>query len=190
MNFLLISTLFAIVTPLIGITAVLKGTFKPQRMTRFLILILSVLFVGTLYAQNDRTGIYIASAQLVGAFAIFLLSLKRGMGGTNRFDFFILFLAIASLIIWQTTQNALLGLIMSVVTDFIAFVPTLVKTWRFPHTEDWRFYMSDVLASTFSLLSIQVLTLATLTFPLYIFLINTTSVFLILSRRHKPQSGK
>jgi len=74
---------------------------------------------------------------------------------------------------------------MSVVTDLIAFTPTLIKTWKLPHTEDWRFYMSDVIAGCFSLLSIAALDFKTILFPAYILFINTISVILILSRRHR-----
>ncbi len=179
-----ISTIFAIISPIIGITAVIKGSFQPQRMTRFLILLVSFLFVGTLFSQGDHNGIYIASAQLIGSLIIFLLAIKHGMGGTNRLDFVVLALALLSIIVWKTTNNPTLGLIMSIITDLIGFIPTLIKTWKLPHTEDWRFYMSDVLASFFSLLSITMFDPKTIIFPLYILLINTTSVIMILTRRN------
>lgn len=186
--FLTLSTIAAFCSPLIGIYAILRGNFRPQRMTRFLIWIISVLFVGTLYAQGDRNGIYIAGAQLLGSTAIFFLSLKRGLGGTSRFDFFVFGLAILSLIIWQTTANPTLGLLMSIFTDLIAFTPTLVKTWKLPHTEDWRFYLSDVVASFFGLLAITNFDLKTLAFPTYILFINTTGVVMILLRHHHLKS--
>ncbi len=181
--FLIISIVFGFVSPIIGITSVIKGDFKPQRMTRFLIMLVSFLFVGTLFANGDTNGIYLASAQLLGSIAMFYLSLKRGMGGNTRLDWVVFAMAIGSLIIWQTTNIAFLGLAMSIVTDFIGFVPTLVKTWKYPETEEWKFYMSDVVASFFSILSILAFSLENLAFPVYIFLINTTSVVMILGRK-------
>jgi len=88
--FLVISVIIGFITPIIGIRSVLKGGFKPQRMTRFLIFVISLLFVGTLLAQGDRNGVFIAIAQLIGSLIIFILSIKKGMGGTEKFDFFIL----------------------------------------------------------------------------------------------------
>lgn len=181
--FLIISIIAGSVAPIIGVTSVLKGSFRPQRMTRFLIFLVSLLFVGTLYAQGDRNSIYMASAQLLGSTALFFLSLKRGMGGNTKFDWVVFTMAIGSLIVWQTTKNPLLGLLMSLVTDFIGFVPTLIKTWKYPETEEWKFYMSDVVASFFSILSIGVFSLSNLAFPVYIFLINTVSVVMILGRK-------
>jgi len=146
-------------------------------------MLVSFLFVGTLYSQGDRNGIYLATAQLFGSVAMFYLSIKRGIGGNTKFDWIVFALAILSLIIWQTTNNPFFGLVMSIVTDFIGFTPTLVKTWEYPDTEEWKFYMSDVIASFFSLLSISRYGFEVLIFPIYIFLINIVSVVMILGRK-------
>lgn len=181
--FLILSIVAGFVSPVIGISSVLKGNFKPQRMTRFLIMLVSFLFVGTLFANGDTNGIYLASAQLLGSMAMFYLSLKRGIGGNTRLDWTVFAMAIGSLIVWQTTNIAFLGLVMSIVTDFIGFVPTLIKTWNHPETEEWKFYMSDVVASFFSILSISTLSLSNSVFPLYILAINIVSVVMILGRK-------
>jgi hypothetical protein len=183
--FLYLSTIFAIISPIIGITSTLKGTFKPQRMTRFLIMVVSFLFVGTLLAQGDKNSIVIAVAQTIGSAIIFFLSLKRGLGGSAKLDFIVLVAAIISLIVWKSTNNPTLGLIMSIATDLIGFTPTLIKAWQLPHSEDWRFYCSDVLASTFSLLSITTPDIKVWIFPIYILFINTLSVAVILFRQHR-----
>lgn len=181
--FLVLSIIVGFTSPIIGISSVVWGNFRPQRMTRFLIFLLSLLFVGTLVAQGDKNGIYIAVAQLLGSVVILWLSIKKGIGGWGMVDKIVLLLAVASLVIWKTTTNAFLGLVMSMVTDFIGLVPTLIKTWKWPETEEWKFYMSDVVSSAFSLLSIAQYTLANTTFPAYILFINALGVVLILGRR-------
>lgn len=181
--FLTLSIIVGFISPLIGIYSIVKGDFRPQRMTRFLIFLITLLFVGTLFAQGDRNGIFIASAQLIGGFIIFLLSIKKGIGGYGKLDIAVFFMTIASLVVWRTTQNPTIGLLMSILTDIIAFSPTIVKTWLLPDTEEWKFYMSDVLASFFSILSISLYSIENLAFPVYIFCINMLSVVMILGRR-------
>lgn len=183
MTFLVISTIAACITMIIGIYSIVKGDFRPQRMTRFLIFLISLLFVGTLFAQGDRNGIFIAAAQLLGGFIIFLLSIKKGIGGFGTLDIIVFCMAIVSLVIWRTIQNPTLGLLMSILTDIIAFSPTIVKTWILPETEEWKFYMSDVIASFFSILSITLYSMENLAFPIYILCINTLSVVMIIGRR-------
>ena len=140
-------------------------------------------FFFSLFASGHTNVIYLASAQLLGSIAMFYLSIRRGIGGNTKLDWTVFTMAIGSLIVWQTTNIAFLGLMMSIVTDFIGFVPTLVKTWKYPETEEWKFYMSDVVASFFSVLSIAAFSLHNLAFPTYIFLINMTSVVMILGRK-------
>lgn len=181
--FLGISIIAGLISPMIGIYSIVRGNFRPQRMTRFLIFLLSFLMFGTLWAQGDRNGIFIAGAQLVGGFIILILSIKKGIGGYGLFDGVVFVMALASLVVWQTTNNPVLGLIMSIVTDLIAFSPTIVKIWKLPATEEWKFYMSDVVASFFSILSISAYTVGNLAFPAYILAINTLSVVMILGRK-------
>lgn len=181
--FLIISIIFGFVSPMIGIYSIVKGGFRPQRMTRFLIFLIGLLFVGTLFAQGDRNSIFIAITQLLCSFIMLLLSIKKGIGGYGKFDIFIFCMAILSLTVWKTTNNPTLGLIMSIATDLMAMTPTLIKTWKLPHTEEWTFYMSDVMASFFSILSIALYSLENLAFPVYVFVINMVSVTMILGRK-------
>jgi hypothetical protein len=184
--FLTLSIIAGFSTPTIGIYTMLKSDFRPQRMTRFLIMLISLIFFGTLYAQGDTNGIWIALAQVIGSTIIFILSIKRGIGGYGKFDLIIFLLAVLSLILWQTSHNPMLGLIMSIVTDLIAFTPTIIKMWQLPNTEEWRFYLSDLVASTFSLLSLTVYSFSTIVFPAYIFFFNLIGVSVILFRRRQP----
>lgn len=182
-TFLIISTLIGFLTPIIGIRSILKGEFKPQRITRFILLIISSIFVASLFAQNNQTAIYLALLQLAGSLAIFILSIKFGVGGTDKSDFIVLFLAISAIVIWRITDNPALALYMSLFADFIGISPTLIKSFRSPETEDPKFYFSDVLAGLFSLLAVKSLVVSELVFPTYIFLINLTCVILIFAGR-------
>jgi len=184
--FLIISTVIGLITPIIGIRAVLRGEYKPHRITRLVLLIVTVLFVATLVAQNDRTALYLALAQVIGSIGIFILSIKYGVGGTSKMDAVVFLGAMASLVIWKTTNNPALGLYASILTDLIGFSPTIVKAWKDHKSEDWKFYACDVLASFFNLLALRSLLLNEIVFPIYIFLINLiiTSILLYKKSRH------
>lgn len=169
----------------IGFVSILKGKFRPQRMTRFLLLLISLLFVGTLLAQGDTNAIWLALATFTGTLSIFILSIKRGIGGSSKLDITVFLMVIVSLIVWYTTKNPVLGLTMSIVTDFIAFSPTLIKAWVLPETEEWRFYVMDVISSFLIILSLSTITLGNAIFPIYIFLINLLVTIIILIRGKK-----
>jgi hypothetical protein len=181
--FLILSTIIGLLTPIIGIRSILKGEFKPQRITRFIFLILTSIFVASLFAQGNQTAIYLAVLQWTGSLAVFILSIKFGVGGTDKSDMAVLFLALTAIVIWKVTDNPALALYMSLFADFIGILPTLIKSFFQPQTEDPKFYFSDVLAGLFSLLAIRSLVFADIVFPAYIFLINFICVILIFAGR-------
>lgn len=180
--FFILSIIVGFITQAIGIYSILKGTFKPQRMTRFLYFLMNLIFVGALISQKSWDALGLAGAQAVGNTIILLLSLKYGMGGTNKSDIITLIGAAISFAVWQVTDNPTLAIIMSIVTDYIAFFPSYLKLWVQPETEDWRFYGSDVVSSTFSLLSLRTYRLGDFAFPGYIFLLNLSTAVLIIVR--------
>ncbi len=183
--FLYLSTIIGLITPIIGIIAIFKGTYRPQRTTRLIFLFITSLFVATLFAQGDRNGIILALIQLMSSTLIFILSLKYGMGGKGKLDITVLLLALFAIVVWKITDSPFLALTMSVIADLIGFSPTLIKAYMLPHTEDWRFYASDVFAGLFSLLSISLITIQNLAFPLYIFLINLSVALIIIFRQRR-----
>lgn len=181
--FLLLPTVFALVTPIVGIRAVFKGEYKPQRITKFIFLFITSLFVATLFAQGERNGIILAIVQWLGSMIFFVLSIKYGMGGNTKSDYFVLVMALFAILIWKTTGNPTLALYMSILADFVGFLPTLIKAFSLPYTEDPKYYASDVIAGFFSLISLKSVLLQDLAFPLYIFLVNFLCMGLVLIGR-------
>lgn len=181
--FLILSSVIGLLSPIIGIRSILKGEFKPQRTTRLILLILTSIFVASLYAQGDKSSIYLALLQWCGSIAIFVLSLKYGVGGKDKIDYVVLGLAVLAIVIWKITDNPTLALYMSILADFIGILPTLIKSYKSPESEDPKFYFSDVLAGFFSVLALKTFAFSELAFPAYIFFINLLCVALILFGR-------
>ena len=188
--FLILSVAIACISPIIGIRSILKGKFKPQRMTRFLLFLVSLLFIGTLLAQGDRNAIYVILVIGLGNLIIFLLSIKNGMGGTTKFDILVLSMAIVTLTIWKVSNNPVLGLVMSIVANFIAFWPTIIKAWHLPGTEEWRIYAFYVLSSIFTILSISNFTFGKVVSPVYVIFMNGFLTLMIVLRKKILKNNK
>ncbi len=181
-TFLIISTLFALSTPFIGVRAILKGQYKPHRTTRLVFVIVTALMTLTLYFQGDRTAVYLAFVSFLLCTTIFILSFKYGVGGRSKTDFIVLFLAVLAIVLWQVSDNPTVGLYMSILADFIGFLPTIVKAYRMPHTEDWKFYASDVVAGFFSLLALNAYLFKDVIFASYILAINLLLMLIVILR--------
>lgn len=181
--FFILSVVMGFVGQGIGIWAILRGNFRPQRTTRFIYFLMSVIIVGTLVAQKSWDALGFALAQNIGATIISVLSIKYGVGGFAKFDLVTLSGAGVAGYIWVTTGDPTKALLFGILTDFIAFLPTLKKIWVWPRSEEWKFYASDVMGSSLSFLSLRRMGVGDMAYPLYIFGLNLMAMGLILMRR-------
>ena len=190
-NYLIItSSILALISPLTYVYAILKGQAKPHRTTRLVLLLITSLTTISLFPQQDRGAIYLAAVSTLQSVIIFILSLKYGMGGYAKSDLTCLGIALLGIILWQVTQNPILGLYSAILADFTGMIPALVKTFYKPETESWYFYGLDVGAALFSTLAINSETLSSYAYPLYILLINLIMVLLIVRPRFNLLQAK
>jgi hypothetical protein len=181
--YLLISSLFALFSPIVAIYFIFRGQYKPHKMTRLIFFILGSIVFASLFFNGDRQGIYLALFQWLSAIIIFVLSFKYGLGGKSKLDFAVLFLAVVAILTWQITHNSIIALYLSILADFIGLVPTLVKIYKQPDTETPIFYLSDCLSGLFSCLAIASLEPALISFPFYIFFMNLFCFVLLTFNR-------
>lgn len=178
--FIVISSGLALISPLVYSQAILKGEAKPHRTTRLVLLIITALTTASLFAQNNNVAIYLAAVSTLQSILIFILSLKRGMGGWSKSDVICLIIAIVGIILWQVTKNPVIALYFAISADFTGMIPALIKTYKFPKTEVYSFFLLDVFAAGFSLLAIKTWTVEQYAYPIYIMLINLIMVILII----------
>lgn len=177
---ILLSSVIALISPIVYARAIFRGEAKPHRTTRLVLLIITSLSTIALFAQHDTVAIWLAGVSTLQAIFIFILSLKYGMGGYSLTDGICLVVAIIGILFWQITQNPAMGLYFAILADFTGMVPSLIKTYKMPHTEIYMFFLLDVFAGFFSLLAVKQWTASEVSFPLYIMLINLAMVVLVL----------
>jgi hypothetical protein len=180
---LFIGSLLPIVASAVYVLSIIRGKSRPHRMTRLLLMLITGLSSVSLLAGHDRSGVWLALVSFVQSVIIWLLSLKWGMGGRERLDFVCFGLCAMGIVLWLASGTALVGLVASIVADFIAIVPSLRKTIRLPHTEDGVFYALDVVAGSLVLFA-GPLAWRSMLFPGYIALINVVFVTVIYCSPH------
>jgi len=178
--FIIISSLLALISPIVYSIAIFKGEAKPHRTTRLVLLLITSLTTASLFAQKNQVAIYLAGVSTIQSIMIFTLSLKRGMGGWSKTDMLCLFIALIGIALWRITENPVVALYCAIGADFAGMIPALIKTSKFPKTEVWTFYLLDVFAALFSLLALKKWTLEEYSYPIYIMFINLAMVILIV----------
>jgi len=120
------------------------------------LLFIAVITTASLFAQHDTVAIWLAGASALQAILLFGLSIKYGMGGWAKTDIACLIIAFIGIAFWQTTKNPSLALYASILSDFTGMIPALIKTYKYPKTEVWSFFLLDVFAAAFSLMAIKI----------------------------------
>ncbi len=179
-TFILISSIIVFISYLIYEWSIVVGKTKPQRMTRFVLLLITILGTASLFAQHDKVAIWLLGICAAQSLVVFLLSFWYGMGGWAKTDFICLGIALVGIVIWKMTNNPALGLYAAVVSDLAGMVPALIKTYRFPNTEFWLSYILDVSAAAFTLLAIQKWEVQGFVYPAYLFIVNLVMLFFII----------
>lgn len=183
MNELLIilSTLLVLTSPLVYIHSIVKGETRPHRTTRLVLMIITVLSTAALW-EAKGAAFWLALASAIQGTAIFLLSIKKGIGGWSKVDIVCLLIAFAGIVLWQTSGEPAVALLASIVADYVGMVPAFIKTYKLPHTEDWRFFAMDTVAGILTIMATTTFTAYTLSYPIYIVLVNGIMVALIVVR--------
>jgi len=175
-----------IISTAIYIRDIIYGSVRPQRMTRFLMFLIAIISWAALVAGQDRAGVWLALVSLLQTIVLLGLSFKWGIGGRDWLDFVCLLLCAIGIGLWLASRQSLFGLVLSILADLLACVPSLVMSWRLPHTELAAFYWLDVVASACVAAAAPLHWQAQL-YPGYLVLINTVFGLAIWHGRRKQR---
>jgi len=161
------------------IYSILKGRTQPNRATWFIWTVIGGLLAFSYLAEGDQNSIWLPMGYFLGPLITAILSLKYGYATWTRLDTICITAALISIIPWVLSDNAMATLLINVGIDVAGAIPTIVKTYREPETEDLTAWVFFFVANTLQLFAISMWNLAAL-YPIYLFLLATTIVIFIL----------
>ena len=165
---------------------ILRGTKKPHA---FSWLIWSVLTGITFAAQltgNAGAGAWVSGVTTVMCFGIFALSLSKGERSFPPTDWMTLCGAGAAILLWVATDNPAWAVILVVIIDAVAFIPSVRKGWHKPHDDGIEAFAFSALKYGISLFALASVSLTTALYPVYAVIMNGGfALFLVLRRRAK-----
>ncbi len=184
----IIAAVLAFVGNISYLKDILKGRVEPHPYTWLVWSIVSLTtFIGGLV---KGAGIGALPTGVAEGFTIiiFLFSLKslfKGKAGhIRKIDNYFLAVCLLGLIPWALTKDPTISVIIVVLIDLVAFIPTLRKTWAHPETEKPLLYEMNVARHVLTLFSLQTYNIATTIHSLAMIVTNTLMTgFIIRPRR-------
>lgn len=160
----------------------------PARSARIMFTILLIVALVLQHDLGSGWALAVTIGEATGSIGILYLALQKGVGGLSRLDVVCYTLLLVAVLVWVTTQNAFVALHVAILADVVAFVPTVVKTWRWPESETPFFFAAGVIAPLLSIAAQPQITYAVALFPAYLSLVNGVELGLILFKTHGSES--
>lgn len=147
---------------------ILKGKTKPQRTTWFIWSVLGVISFTSQLKLGAHWSLVYVGLNAAGNIAVFLLSLKYGLGGWRKLDVLALCIATIGVVIAVTVDSPLIALLGSILADFSGTSLTLYKTYLQPTTETSITWFFLGTSSLFAALAVGKWDISLLLYPLYL----------------------
>lgn len=180
-RFVILGSMLAFVGSLSYLKDTIKGKTRPNRVSWFLWAAAPLIAFGAELSQG--VGLPALMSFMVGfsPLLIFLGSFinRKAVWKLTRLDIICGVLSIFGIVLWYVTGSGNLAIIFAILADALAGVPTIVKAYKDPESENWHVFLGGVTSATITLLALDTWDFAHYGFPLYILLICALFVILI-----------
>lgn len=169
----------------IYVSSILKGKTKPDRVTWWVLALVSGMITASYFASGARETIWLPLVYTISFIVVGALSIKYGEGPLtlDLIDRVSLIGALASAFIWWSLKSPVPALFMNIATEFIGLVPTINKSYRRPWTENKAAWVIGSIASLLNVLAINEWTFVIAAYPIYVFVTNTIITHFITRKK-------
>jgi hypothetical protein len=161
-----------------------KGRVKPNRVTWFFWGAFPIIALAAQLSQG--VGLIAWATFVAGAPPVLVLicSLfnKEAYWGTRNIDYWFAAAGVFSVIAWQVTQIPNIALTFALLADLLVALPTVIKTYQYPKTENWIAYGVSAIGFLLAVLAVHEWTYQNYAFVVYLLLLNA-SLAVLAARR-------
>ena len=163
----------------------LKGKTRPNRVTWFLWALAPLVAFSAEIGQGVGLRSLMTFMVGFGPLMVLIASFinRKAVWKITRLDIVCGFLSLVALIAWKITGVGDVAIALSIVADFLAATPTLIKSYKEPGSEHYAIYLMGAISGVITLLTIKQWNFAQYGFPLYIVLVCIALVALIVAPR-------
>jgi hypothetical protein len=183
-RFAILGALFGLIGAVSYIKDTISGKVKPNRVSWFMWALAPLIaFAAQLDKGVGWTSVMTFSVGF-NPLLIFMASFvnKKSEWKLERLDVICGVSSFFGLILWMISREANVAIFFALTADILASIPTLVKSYKFPETENYKVFLFGMGNSLIALLTIREWNFETASFPIYIFAVTLLLVYLIAVR--------
>lgn len=162
------------------IYSTIQGSTKPNRATWWILTLVGIMIATSYYSEGARNTIWVPVSYVVGPLFVAILSIKFGENDWETLDILCLAAAGLSALIWYFYQSPLIVLLVNIIMDFVALVPTIKKSYLRPESEDATAWAVESIAGILNVFALESWAFGLAFYPAYLLLINSLVTVLLL----------
>ena len=162
---------------------ILRGSTIPQRSTWTIWTTLSFVVLASQWASGATWSLALTIGQAGSCAVIFVLAMRRGVGGVSPLELFLLGIAAFGIVGWQIADAPTVATCSVVIADIIGVALMLPKTYRQPASETLSTFAIGVVSTICALLALESTAASLLIYPVYILFADAVVVAVIVTRR-------
>jgi hypothetical protein len=173
------------VIQLIGVLSYIRGTLrgvtKPNRVTWLLWGVIPIIATGAAVSDGVRWAVLPVFMAGLGPLLVFAFSFvnQHAYWKLGRLDYVCGLFSVAAIVLWVLTRDAAVAIILSIIADALAAIPTLVKSWHEPETENLGPYVAGFTSQLTAIAAFKLFTFSEMAFPFYLLIVNAALILVI-----------
>ncbi len=172
-KFIILAILFNLTGSLSYVRSTLAGRTKPNRVTWFLWMVVPLITFAAQIGEGVGPEAAVTFMAGFGPTLVFFASFvnKRAYWKLSLLDIVCGVLSVLAVILWLITGDGLIAIALGVLADLLAAIPTLIKAYTNPETENATAFRNSAVAATIGLLVIDSWSFESASFALYVLVI-------------------
>ncbi len=162
-----------------------QGKTKPNRVTWLLWSIAPL--IGSAAAFSDGVRLATLPVLITGVVPLIVLVAsfvnKESYWKLEKTDYVCGLFSVLALVLWRVTDDPVVAITFAIVSDALAALPTVVKSWRFPETESIEVYVTAIFGNATSFFVLKTGDFSEIAFPIYLVSINLLIFFALYRKR-------
>lgn len=164
------------------------GSTRPNLVSWFIWMLAP--FIGLFFQIKAGAGLSVLPVFMAGfiPFLVIVFSLfhKNSYWKINLFDIICGIISLLALAFYVLTYNLAISILFAILSDGLAYLPTIVKSWKFPESETAMVYSIGIFNNILALFIIRNWIFSIYSFNVYLILANLITVFCIYRKKIFP----
>ncbi|MFA6024069.1 MAG: hypothetical protein WC777_02535 [Candidatus Gracilibacteria bacterium] len=163
----------------------LHGKTQPNRVSWIMWAIGPL--IGTAAGLANGVGLAVLPVFMAGFTCILVLLVsftsKQASWKLSSFDYACGALSVLALLLWAITDQPAVAIVFAMISDSMAYIPTIIKAWKNPESESGLTYAAGTFSALTAFTVMELWTFSELAFPIYLIVANSILIFFIWRKK-------